>query len=125
MKKKILSVDDSGTMRRIIGRAVQVLDKEFLEACNGLEALELLESHHQDIALVILDVNMPEMDGMETLVRIKASPEFGNIPVMMLTTDSDRSRIIQAVQAGAANYLTKPFSQDDLLTKIASCLGEF
>ena len=123
--KKILSVDDSGTMRRIIGRAVQVLGHDFLEASNGLEALEIMKAHSQDIALVILDVNMPEMDGMETLARIKADPDFKAIPVMMLTTDSDRSRIIQAVQAGAANYLTKPFSQDDLLAKIAACLMEF
>jgi CheY-like chemotaxis protein len=123
--KKILSVDDSGTMRRIIGRAIQVLGHEMLEAGNGLEALELLAKEGQNIALVILDVNMPGLDGMETLIRIKADPELKAIPVMMLTTDSDRGRIIQAVQAGAANYLTKPFSQEDLLTKIASCLGEF
>ena len=123
--KKILSVDDSGTMRRIIGRAIQVLGYELLEAGNGLEALTTLASHVGDVALVILDVNMPEMDGMETLARIKADPRFQAIPVMMLTTDSDRGRIIQAVQAGAANYLTKPFSQDDLLAKIAACLQEF
>ena len=122
--KKILSVDDSGTMRRIIGRSIQVLGHEMLEANNGLEALEILDLN-PDTALVILDVNMPGMDGMETLAHIKADPRLKDIPVMMLTTDSDRSRIIQAVQAGASNYLTKPFSQDDLLTKIASCLGEF
>ena len=123
--KKILSVDDSGTMRRIIGRAIQVLGYELLEAGNGLEALATLAAHPGEVALVILDVNMPEMDGMETLTRIKADPALQPIPVMMLTTDSDRGRIIQAVQAGASNYLTKPFSQDDLLSKIAACLGEF
>ena len=123
--KKILSVDDSGTMRRIIGRAIQVLGYELLEAGNGLEALATLAAHPGEVALVILDVNMPEMDGMETLTRIKADPALQPIPVMMLTTDSDRGRIIQAVQAGAANYLTKPFSQDDLLAKIAACLQEF
>ena len=112
-------------MRRIIGRAVQVLGYDLLEAANGLEALETLNTHPDEVALVILDVNMPEMDGMETLVRIKADARHKTIPVMMLTTDSDRGRIIQAVQAGAANYLTKPFSQDDLLAKIAACLNEF
>jgi two-component system chemotaxis response regulator CheY len=122
--KKILSVDDSGTMRKIIGRSVHVVGYDLLEASNGLEALELLATRGEEIALVILDVNMPEMDGMETLVRIKADPALKAIPVMMLTTDSDRSRIIQAVQAGAANYLTKPFSQDDLLAKITACLQD-
>ena len=112
-------------MRRIIGRAIQVLGYEVLEASNGLEALGALEQHCESVALVILDVNMPEMDGMETLARIKAEPRFKGIPVMMVTTDSDRGRIVQAIQAGAANYLTKPFSQDDLVTKMAACLGEF
>jgi two-component system chemotaxis response regulator CheY len=121
----ILSVDDSGTMRKIIGRAINVVGHELLEAGNGLEALEQLEKHHEQVALVIMDVNMPELDGMETLKRVKADPRFQAIPVMMLTTDSDRSRIIAAIQAGAVNYLTKPFSQDDLVSKIASCLGEF
>jgi two-component system chemotaxis response regulator CheY len=122
--KKILSVDDSGTMRKIIGRAIQMLGHGMLEAANGVEALKVLEASAPEVALVIMDVNMPEMDGMETLRRIKADERFRGIPVMMLTTDSDRNRIIQAIQAGAANYLTKPFSHDDLVTKIASCLGE-
>lgn len=121
---KILSVDDSATMRRIIGRAVAVLGYDFLEAENGLQALELLPSH-PDLDLIILDVNMPEMDGFETLQRIKADARFSRIPVMMVTTESDRARIVQAIQAGAVNYVTKPFNQDDLGAKIAQCLGCF
>jgi len=122
---KILSVDDSATMRRIIGRAVAVLGFEFLEAENGVQALELLPRHASDLDLIILDVNMPEMDGFETLTRIKADERFRNIPVMMVTTEADRSRIVQAIQAGAVNYVTKPFNQEDLGTKIAQCLGCF
>ncbi|MBP1627981.1 MAG: response regulator receiver protein [Holophagaceae bacterium] len=122
---KILSVDDSATMRRIIGRAVSVLGFDFLEAENGLQALEVMEKNLDGLDLVILDVNMPEMDGFETLRRIKTDPRFKNIPVMMVTTESDRARIIEAIQAGAANYLTKPFSQEDLATKIAAILGGF
>nr|WP_320134122.1 response regulator [uncultured Holophaga sp.] len=121
---RILSVDDSATMRRIIGRAVAVLGYEFLEAENGLRALELLPAH-PDIELIILDVNMPEMDGFETLKRIKGDSRFCNIPVMMVTTESDRTRIVEAIQAGAANYVTKPFNQEDLGAKIAQCLGCF
>lgn len=122
---KILSVDDSATMRRIIGRAVAVMGYEFLEAENGLQALDMLPQHAPDLDLIILDVNMPEMDGFETLTRIKADGRFKNIPVMMVTTESDRARIVQAIQAGATNYVTKPFNQDDLGTKIAQCLGCF
>ncbi len=121
---KILSVDDSTTMRRIIGRVVGMLGYDFAEAANGAEALELLARDTSDIALVIMDINMPEMDGITCLQRIKADPALKHLPVMMVTTDSDRARIIQAVQAGAANYVTKPFTHDDLVTRIAATLGE-
>lgn len=120
---KILSVDDSATMRRIIGRAVGMLGYGFLEAQNGRDALAILREHRADVALVIMDINMPEMDGIQALEAIKGDPDLRNLPVMMVTTDSDRSRMIQAVQAGAANYVTKPFSHDDLVAKIAETLG--
>ena len=120
---KILSVDDSATMRKIIGRVVSMLGYELLEAVNGVDALALLEERHAEVALVIMDINMPEMDGIEALMAIKANPVLRDLPVMMVTTDSDRTRIIQAVQAGAANYVTKPFSHDDLASKIAATLG--
>lgn len=122
--KKVLSVDDSGVMRRIIGRTVEVLGYGFLEAANGVEALEVIAKNHADLALIILDVNMPEMDGFELLARIKADPVFKSIPVMMLTTESERAKIIQAIQAGAVNYICKPFQQEDLTVKIAESLGE-
>lgn len=123
MPHKILSVDDSMTMRRIVGRVVSTLGYELLEASNGEEALEVLRAHSDEVLLVILDVNMPVLDGEETLLRIKADPLFGGIPVMMLTTESGRARVFQFIQKGASNYLTKPFSQDDLASKIVGCLG--
>ena len=122
--KQVLSVDDSGVMRRIIGRTVDVLGYGFLEAGNGLEALEVIARHREDLALIILDVNMPGMDGFELLSRIKANPAYASIPVMMLTTESERAKIIQAIQSGAINYICKPFQQEDLVVKIAECLGE-
>jgi two-component system chemotaxis response regulator CheY len=122
--KKVLSVDDSGVMRRIIGRTVDVLGYGFLEAANGLEALDVIAKNVEDIALIILDVNMPEMDGFELLRRVKADPKYKHIPVMMLTTESERSRIIEAIQAGAVNYICKPFQPEDLTVKIAESLGE-
>ncbi|HWQ10077.1 MAG TPA: response regulator [Holophaga sp.] len=122
--KQVLSVDDSGVMRRIIGRTVEVLGYGFLEAGNGLEALDVIARNHENLALIILDVNMPEMDGFEVLTRIKASPAYKSIPVMMLTTESERAKIILAIQAGAVNYICKPFQQEDLMVKIAESLGE-
>lgn len=122
--RQILSVDDSSVMRKIIGRTVEVLGYQMAEASNGVEALDLLERHHQDIELVILDVNMPEMDGFTLLEKIKASETLKHLPVMMVTTESDRARIVQAIQAGAVNYVCKPFRQEDLMSKIASSLGQ-
>jgi two-component system chemotaxis response regulator CheY len=121
--QKVLSVDDSGVMRRIIGRTVDVLGYGFLEASNGLEGLDILAKHHEEIALIILDVNMPEMDGFEFLERIKANPVYKPIPVMMLTTESERGKIIQAIKAGAVNYICKPFKPEDLTVKITESLG--
>ncbi|MBK8792502.1 MAG: response regulator [Holophaga sp.] len=121
---KILSVDDSATMRRIVGRVVATLGMEMVEASNGLEALAILETQYAEISLIVLDVNMPEMDGHETLLAIKKDERFQSIPVMMLTTESERSRILGFIHDGAANYLVKPFAPDDLTAKIAACLGD-
>ena len=123
MAAKLLSVDDSATMRRIVGRVAATLGLELLEAANGLEAMAILETQAPDIALVVLDVNMPEMDGAATLHAMKGDPRFQAIPVMMLTTESERSRILDFIRDGAANYLVKPFTPDDLASKISSCLG--
>ncbi|HLO65399.1 MAG TPA: response regulator [Holophaga sp.] len=120
---KILSVDDSATMRKIIGRVVGMLGYDLLEAGNGEEGLAVLEKHVGEVSLVIMDINMPGMDGITALGAIKSNPRTRDVPVMMVTTDSDRQRIIQAVQAGAANYVTKPFTHDDLAAKIADTLG--
>jgi CheY-like chemotaxis protein len=124
MPNKILSVDDSSTIRRIVGRVVATLGMEMVEAANGREALAALEQDYADIALVVLDVNMPEMDGGETLAAMKQDPRFQSIPVMMLTTESERSRILEFIQGGAANYLVKPFTPDDLAAKMAACMGD-
>ena len=124
MANLILSVDDSATMRRMVGRVVATLGFELLEASDGLEALELLARHGPDVAVVVMDVNMPRMDGEEALQAIKADPRLAGIPVMMLTTESERSRVLGFIQKIAANYLMKPFTPEDLSTKIAGCLGD-
>jgi len=124
MPSKILSVDDSSTIRRIVGRVVATLGMDLVEAANGREAMAVLEQDHADIALVVLDVNMPEMDGGETLAAMKKDPRFQSIPVMMLTTESERGRILEFIQGGAANYLVKPFTPDDLAAKMAACMGD-
>lgn len=120
---KVLSVDDSQVIRKIIRSAVEMLGLEFLEAENGQEALNLLRGMPEEIHLVLLDWNMPVKDGYLTLQEIKQDGALKHIPVMMITTESERTNIIKAVQAGAKSYLTKPFNQEDLQSRILECLG--
>ena len=123
MKTKILAVDDSKIMLRIITGAIEMLGYEPLKAGNGKEALALLEEQGDDVALILLDWNMPEMNGYETLEALQKDGRFSSIPVMMVTTESENKNVIQAIQAGAKHYLAKPFNQQDLATRIMECLG--
>jgi len=120
---KILSVDDSRILRQIVKNAVEILGYDFLEAENGKKAFEILEKEGADISLILLDWNMPEMDGISFLKKIKSDERFKNIPVTMLTTEGEKTKMIEAVKAGAKNYLTKPFTQENLITKIQESLG--
>ncbi len=118
----ILSIDDSAVMRKIIGVAVKVLGEDFLEAATGREGLAVLAANLGDVDLVCLDVNMPEMNGIEVLNAMKADDRFSAIPVMMVTTESSRAMIIEAIRAGAANYVCKPFTREELTTKMLQSL---
>ena len=121
---KLLTVDDSAVMRRIIADGAAVAGFDVLEAANGEAALDILSREAAEVAVILLDWNMPGLNGLETLKRIKADPRTAEIPVMMVTTESDRKSIVRAVQAGAANYLAKPFAAEDLITKIMQTVGE-
>ena len=121
---KLLVVDDSSAIRKIIKAAADVLRMETEEAQDGIEALEKLSERYEEISLILLDWNMPEMSGYDVLVEIKSSDKYKGIPVMMVTTESQKTSIVAAIRAGADNYLTKPFTVDELQTKIIECLGE-
>jgi two-component system chemotaxis response regulator CheY len=120
----ILSVDDSRLIRKIMTGPIQALGYDILEAADGLECLEQLKAHAKDVELVLLDCNMPNLDGIETLKAIKADPALSSIPVMIVTTEGEREKMIAAIKAGASQYLTKPFTEDDLLTKMMECLPQ-
>jgi len=121
---KILVVDDSSVIRKIIKAIIDILQMETIEAQDGIEALEILSEKHNEINLVLLDWNMPEMSGYDVLVEIKSNPQYRDIPVMMVTTEGQKSSIVAAVKAGAINYLTKPFSSEELEIKIIECIGK-
>jgi len=121
---KLLAVDDSSVIRKVIIATADVLEIETIEAEDGVEALEKLAAYYEDIDLVLLDWNMPEMNGYDVLVEIKSSDKYRHIPVMMVTTEGQQSSIVAAVRAGADNYLVKPFTVEELETKIVECLGK-
>jgi two-component system, chemotaxis family, chemotaxis protein CheY len=119
----ILSVDDSTTIRRIVKRTVNELGHEVLEAPDGPTALEVLAANYAVVQMVILDWNMPGMTGLDVLKEIRANELYKDIVVMMLTSEAEQSFVVQALQAGAKNYLTKPFDKDLLNLKIQECIS--
>jgi two-component system chemotaxis response regulator CheY len=121
---KVLSVDDSSLIRRVVRGAVEVLGYELVEACDGVAALELLEVQYKEIVLALLDWNMPRMDGFTLLTKMKEDERFKHIPIAMVTTEVERLKVIRAIKAGAINYVMKPFSQEELSKKILECLGQ-
>lgn len=111
---KILVVDDSATMRRMIMAALRpIKGARFNEASNGLEAIEQVALG--DIDLITLDLNMPDINGIEVLHFIRQHERFKKIPIIVLTTKSDEASKDTALGAGATLYMTKPFKPDELL----------
>ncbi|MDH5298420.1 MAG: response regulator [Desulfobulbaceae bacterium] len=106
----ILVVDDSETMRAAIRKVVGMSGVpvgEFLEAGNGMEALAVLEDAWVDV--ILTDINMPEMNGIEFLKRVKAEEVYRNIPVIIITTEASQARMDEAEGLGASGYVKKPF----------------
>lgn len=114
----VLVVDDADTMRRIVCNLLRGLGiKNLREAENGNAALQELKTMKAD--LVVSDWNMPVMSGIELLRAIRADAELKSIPVLMVTAEAKKENIIEAVQAGASNYIVKPFNAKTLEEKLA------
>lgn len=120
---RLLAVDDSAVIRKIVRGAAEVLEMEMLEAEDGFEALARLEAVDGKVDIILLDWNMPKLSGYEVLQKLKANPKYKKIPVMMVTTESQNENIVKAIQAGASNYVIKPFTMDELTKKIMESLG--
>ncbi len=114
---KILLVDDSQTMRKLQKRTLRNIGYEdVIEADDGEQGLKLLEEHNID--LILLDINMPKMDGLETLKNIRKISSYDNIKIIMVTSESDKKILIESIGEGANDYLTKPFRPELLKDKI-------
>lgn len=119
MPLDVLIVDDSAAIRKILQRVLaqtEVPLGTILEAGDGLEALERLKGNKVD--LVLSDINMPNMDGIELLTKMRASPDWKKIPVVMITTEGSQQKVLEAVDLGAAGYVRKPFTADQIKEKI-------
>ncbi len=120
---KVLLIDDSSIMRMMVKSLLKQVDlTDIVEAGNGLEGLKAVAE--QAIDVIFLDLHMPEMDGMEFLKRLRATPEYASIPVVVLSSDTEESQAQEAKKQGANSYITKPFrvealraTLDEVLTK--------
>ena len=123
MAPDVLVVDDSAAIRKILQRVLRQTGMDIHtihEAGDGQEAVELLKLHKP--ALILTDINMPKMDGLQLLAAVKASDAWRHIPVVMITTEGGEAKVGEAVRLGAAGYVRKPFTADQIKEKLVGIL---
>lgn len=124
MSNDILIVDDSATIRSMVKRTVRMIGLnvgEIFEAANGIEALAQLAEH--EVAVMLLDINMPKMNGIQLLTRIKQSDKLKDIPIVIASTEGSQKRIDQLHALGVAGYVRKPFQPEQLREVLTPLLG--
>jgi two-component system chemotaxis response regulator CheY len=114
---RALVIDDSRTVRMIIGRILRDIGMDVLEAENGLEALAQMQ-RNPDVELMLVDWNMPEMNGFDFLRVVRSQRAYDAVRILMVTSESQREQVTQALNAGANEYLMKPFNKDVLVAKL-------
>lgn len=117
----ILTVDDTASMRQMISFTLNSVGYEVIQACDGKEALKLIEGKKVD--LVIADVNMPNMDGITLVKSLREQADYKFIPILVLTTESQESKRQQGKVAGATGWIVKPFNPEQLLNVVKKVLG--
>jgi CheY-like chemotaxis protein len=120
IRPNILVVDDDDFQHKLIGKLLQKKNYHLMFASNGSEALNMIRKAQPDI--ILMDVMMPDMDGLETMRNMKTEPKFANIPVIMITGKSDGQVVSDSLKAGASNFVVKPFDRDTLIAKIDHAL---
>lgn len=120
---KIIIADDSKVMRKIIENALQPLGLGTIHVSNGQEVLDCLEKQGDDIGLVMLDWNMPVMNGLEVLETIKKNKKHTHIPVLIVSTEAEDNKMSKAFDAGAKGYISKPFTPEQLLNLVRGRLA--
>ncbi len=120
MEKKILVVDDCDTTRKLLSYIIREQGYRIITASNGIEALEVLAANHID--LVVTDLNMPQMDGLELSRNIKQSGAYPKLPIIMVTTETAEADRKMGMEAGVTTYLSKPITPQKLLHEIEKLL---
>ena len=123
MALKVLVVDDSAVIRKVVIRALSqtgVTIEEVFQASDGIEALKILRAGKID--LVLSDINMPNMDGIQMLAAMQEEPELKIIPVIMITTEGSQSKVMDAAKLGAKGLVRKPFVPEQIKQKMTECL---
>ena len=115
---RALVIDDSRTVRAIIGKILAEVGLEVVEAANGREGLDQL-GRTPDVELILVDWNMPEMNGLEFIQAVRAQRVYDPVRIMMVTTETEQEQVIRALDAGANEYLMKPFTRDVLVAKLS------
>jgi|SRR5690625_3141560 len=121
MSKTVLVVDDSASIRQVVSVTLQNAGYQVIEAADGQQALDKLGG--QRIHLIISDVNMPVMDGIEFVKQLKAKAEYKFTPVIMLTTESAESKKTEGQAAGAKAWMVKPFQPEQMLSAVAKLIS--
>ncbi len=120
VRRLVLIVDDDEFQRKLLSRLLGDAGYEVLVAGSGVDALALMGKRAPDI--VLMDIDLPDLDGVEVTLRIKAVPRLAGIPVLMITGHSDKDVVVRSVKAGSVGFVVKPVNKDVLLAKVASCL---
>jgi len=115
---KALVVDDSRAVRMILSKTLRELGFEVLQAANGVEALDVMARNGESVQLALVDWNMPEMNGIELVRRLRAQSRYDRLRLMMVTTETEIERITSALEAGANEYIMKPFSREVVEDKL-------
>ncbi|MFN7994821.1 MAG: response regulator [Bryobacteraceae bacterium] len=115
---KALVVDDSRAVRMILGKTLRELGYEVREAANGKEALQVIATETTAVKLVLVDWNMPEMNGLELLKQLRQDPALASLAIVMVTTETELDQMAIALEEGANEYVMKPFTKDILVEKL-------
>ena len=120
----ILLVDDSAAIRKILQRVLRQTDLpigEVIEAADGQEAIDQLRA--RPVGLILSDINMPRMDGLQLLAAVREMETMKKVPVVMITTEGGHSKVMEALQLGASGYVKKPFTAEQIKEKLAALLA--